>query len=926
MSDIDPQIMREFNEALKSFNETMGRGGSNGDSTDKFSKAADKIVVALGMLVAKGAANSRKEKQQIDDFIKKVDKATTKVEQNSDATEKNTDTIKKNSEELAEEKRLRKQVNKLTEEQQKEYVKLTKEIKEQTTLAKQQTIYERTKHDAGIREIKDKREHQSATRSMVEELSSLGAPSSMLKDAFFGVFGVSMKSQVGLMGLTAVAEGLTKSLSQYNSAIYNGERGAKVSAKAFTELVKPLSAFGKVVGGLLMAVGALTSWIAGVGVPIAAAGAALYGLSAAAETAAEFNEIAADQTDKLFKSFNDLSRAGISFKGGMTDVFNTLQTLGMTRTQIEDFTKILAGNTKTLKMFGGSAADGAKLFASVAGGLEKSGMGRQLEMLGVTAEEQREVALEYMSIQARTGQLQLQTADKLKKSAFEFTKELDAAAELTGTTRKEQMEARELAMADEKFRGRLIEARQNGDEKEIKRLEMIQALSANVAKYDKEGAQGILHYGASGATDAASIAAMNQYGLDKMDLSGRTSATQLTLQAAQGVEQNQRTFAGLNAYTGKLAGQQTNIAGTDDFKIAVKAAAEAAAKAGYTGAGSKGTLEDYLATEQGKKMLAPDKQIKDMVDATRQQQNTQMLQDSFVSTFNKAAELNDIASKNFNEAVNRFSNAVGAKPIEGGQAVTGGAGAVTVTPAESSRPVITETGGGAALFTRSLRRRTATVDSANEKAPGDTANENANNRKIEDLINFNGGIAGHRRNFDGLNDELKSRVLAAAAEYNTATGKKFLMTSGARSEEDQEKIRQSRPGLAAKGRSRHQDGAAIDIPALDGIVVAALKAQGLKQVVNGEDWHWEKMMNGGILRAVPGGQMIRDNVIAAEAGKNEAYVPLPDGRNIPVTVKGDKNSDRMVNILENMSEKYDTIIALLDDANGHHKKVAQSVA
>jgi hypothetical protein len=60
----------------------------------------------------------------------------------------------------------------------------------------------------------------------------------------------------------------------------------------------------------------------------------------------------------------------------------------------------------------------------------------------------------------------------------------------------------------------------------------------------------------------------------------------------------------------------------------------------------------------------------------------------------------------------------------------------------------------------------------------------------------------------------------------------------------------------------------------------------------GGHFHVEVMKDGGIIKANPGGTLVQ----AAEAGINEAFVPLPNGKSIPVTL-GDKLTEKLTDKL-----------------------------
>jgi hypothetical protein len=81
---------------------------------------------------------------------------------------------------------------------------------------------------------------------------------------------------------------------------------------------------------------------------------------------------------------------------------------------------------------------------------------------------------------------------------------------------------------------------------------------------------------------------------------------------------------------------------------------------------------------------------------------------------------------------------------------------------------------------------------------------------LEELRNYVDFPAG--ANLDKMDKDFMLNFMGMAKEYNTLTGKKLKVTDGYRPYEDQVKVFQSKPGLAAKpGTSRHGWGLAVDM-------------------------------------------------------------------------------------------------------------------
>ena len=356
---------------------------------------------------------------------------------------------------------------------------------------------------------------------------------------------------------TAVFEGLIGASTVMTKALYEGERGAKVGAKA-------VSAFSDSITNTMKGIGAALLFIPGLGIAAKLAGVALAALGEIISKATKFNEIAAEQNDKLFESFKKLSEAGLAGAEGMTGVFKTVQTLGMTVDQLEKFNELLVSNSKDLKLFGTTAYAGAEKFASVAGEMYKSDVGQQLEMLGVTADQQREHTLKYMAQQTRMGMMQGKSQEQLIKGASAYVEELDKLSMLTGATRKEQEEARAAVMAEEELRAAMLQAEIDGDTDRQKQLKAMADYSAYLrVSGDTRGATGVAKYAAAGGpVDEASAAAMITYGKGiEAALNGKPIA-EIIKQGNESSKEILKQMAGTKSVNGDVSGLVTGKFGT----------------------------------------------------------------------------------------------------------------------------------------------------------------------------------------------------------------------------------------------------------------------------------------------------------------------------------------------------------------------------
>jgi muramidase (phage lysozyme) len=343
----------------------------------------------------------------------------------------------------------------------------------------------------------------------------------------------------------------------------------------------------------------------------------------------------------------------------------------MTTADAAQFQEMLSKNNKQLALLGGTAGTGAKRFAEVSGALIKSDIGKTFEIMGITQQEQREASLLYMSIQARTGQMQLKNTEKLIEESARFVHELDQAAQLTGATRREQQEAREAAMAEVRFRAALIDAEKRGDTADMAQLKVAERAAA-IAKSlgDEKGFLGILQQaaGQGALTTPEAIAAEQTYRISEILAQPNITDQQILAHLAKNADLNLQSLAGTNRLIGGIDVLQTNIVGMDNSVKRQNALAQEAARSGFTGPDA---ITKYLKEEE-KRRKQPGGDIGLMINAGRAQQAAAMTMEQGISTYNIAADINKAASETFAKAVDEFGRITGVKPVPGGTPTFGG--------------------------------------------------------------------------------------------------------------------------------------------------------------------------------------------------------------------------------------------------------------
>ena len=486
-----------------------------------------------------------------------------------------------------------------------------------------------------------------------------------------------LTAAAAITGLYAGAEAMTKS-------IYSGERGQKVAAKGITATTAEFTKLTESLGGMLIGIGSATIALAiltapftgGLSLLAVAGGAAAIGLGGMAQAAgkvaktlAELNEAAAEQNDKLFEGFNALAQSSMIGARGMTGLMDDLHAMGFVVKDFEKFKKVIDANAKSMTIFGATAEQGVTSFLKTAGDLIKSDLGRTLQLMGITAEDQADHTAKYMAQQANFYALQGKGVKELSSGTAKYIEELDRIAVLTGATRKEQEAARAKINSMSELQAAIDQAQESGDKGEVERLEKAMVTASTFM------ARGMTDMGTAVAQFAASGgAAVNELTGKFINQSpglaehiNRGTGTELERQH-MGVQESMASrrmmntnirFGGIKAASGVLVGaddtQQTSqrnaYMNKGNFDVEAKKA-EAAALA-------KGEKFDPIKfAEEFSKRVATDPRTVKQVDLVRKQQLEYAIDmDNIVADFGDAVDINSLAAKAFEDAVKLFDRA-----------------------------------------------------------------------------------------------------------------------------------------------------------------------------------------------------------------------------------------------------------------------------
>ena len=312
--------------------------------------------------------------------------------------------------------------------------------------------------------------------------------------------------------------------------------------------------------------------------------------------------------------------------------------------------------------------------------------------MGITADEQREATLQYMSIQARTGQLQLKNTQQLVQESGKFVEELDLAAKLTGSTRKAQQEAQEANMAESRYRSALYAAERRGDKAEVEKLKKLGDMAAMLRTMGlNELATGTIQFGASGGapTTPQAINAMMQLGLQNVLNDPNITAVGALQKSLNYSKEMLDRYAETTKVTGDLGPLLKDIPETIDASARLAKAEQEATRLGFK------SLDDYLKSEQGKAALG-DPKLKAVVEGNRAQLAAAQIMETGINEFNTAAKIHDDASKVFAKAVEKFGKKVGLN-VAGGIGTFESGGAVAAAGGTTATAGTGASGGSAAV-------------------------------------------------------------------------------------------------------------------------------------------------------------------------------------------------------------------------------------
>ena len=646
---------------------------------------------------------------------------------------------------------------------------------------------------------------------------------------------------------------LNRSMKQLGNSVLGlgtqmlkGEQGAAVYNKSIEAGADAIDAFASKFGFLGKLIGGL--------------------ITAGARYVVEVNK----QSDSLFKTYQDLSRAGAASAGGMTTVYKQMQQFGYNIEELGDFGKLIKENSQSLAIMGGTVNQGVKQFGNLAEGVQRSGLQTQFMNMGMTVDQINVGMAGYLKIQNQTGSAAKQTTQQQIQGAAAYIEQLDILTKLTGKSTESLIQEQEANLANERYALHYRELKQQadaGDLKAQKQLQQEQILLSQVSGETKTGIQDTLA-GYAASSEAAGKLMMTAPDAVADLASGTVNANKTMDQLKDASSRTMNQFGELGKATGSL--------GTTFLSVKDMMGFEAL----------KGTAQERYAAaqkeqEQQKKNLdsATSNQVKmrqDQMEVTRASQNLVNvgINPTTAAMQKLAGATESVVSKVPGTGAKTGTSGSG----RGGDASGGGAFSRTFGMGGSV------SGGGNSL-------EGLPIKSAESTAGGDVSEQLATVAKA-----INSQLAGDIKYFSAFNDQYHQGLDRNSA-HKTGTALDFVLNDPKRAAEVANMVR--------------------GIPGVKNVID---EYANLSQGGTGGHIHVEvpKAEFGAALSGPKSGYPVM-------AHGDEAIIPLSGGRSIPVEMTGlTASMTGQMDLMTVQITKLDELIAVMRNNNDISSKILKA--
>lgn len=203
------------------------------------------------------------------------------------------------------------------------------------------------------------------------------------------------------------------------------------------------------------------------------------------------------QSDTLYKTYQDISRAGAIGAGGITQVYANLKQFGYTINQANDLARLIGENSKNFGLFSSSAVSGTKQFGRIADSIQNSDLRVSLFNLGMTVDDINKGLAGYIVQEGKLGKLRGQSDAQVSQGAKAYIREMEILTRLTGVQRQELEDQREAALSIDAFYASLDDLGPEAREQALAAFNQLYSVSKKAGEEFAQNFSGVI----TGTTD-----------------------------------------------------------------------------------------------------------------------------------------------------------------------------------------------------------------------------------------------------------------------------------------------------------------------------------------------------------------------------------------------------------------------------------------
>lgn len=275
-----------------------------------------------------------------------------------------------------------------------------------------------------------------------------------------------------IQSVTRATGALYQTFTTYNRAVTDGVKGYKDLASTTDQLATSIEALSAALA-FVLPIGRIAK-------------VAIAGLGLLAGELVRSSKAIGEQIDGLRAGFDELAQVGGTTAGGLTDMFEAMQKVGLSTKDFPQFARALGEQSELLSRFGGTVTDGRNAVLGLSEDLRP--MRNELQNFGIRLEQIGEASLGFIKIQKLSSLGSRSNMDISTKSMMSYVKELDTITRLTGISRKQQEKTMEEAMRNDAFAATIDEMRARGEHRQA------DLLMKNLAYYEKMGPTALKGY------------------------------------------------------------------------------------------------------------------------------------------------------------------------------------------------------------------------------------------------------------------------------------------------------------------------------------------------------------------------------------------------------------------------------------------------